>query len=241
MGCSSGNCHGNHGNWIPSIFPADVPPKGGWTLKGLLIDARIPPEVQTSYRDATWPGQRWNEPLDGIFFALERAGVQLTNGLRQAIRQWANEIWKARDPSRVVEPRPQFESFNGPAPEIAPKMRWSRNFWELANLALTGDSVNLQVIQALKVLARVLLSGPQGCPACENHFETHLAAFPVENIHSLTQARVWLWHIHNLAKPMHQPVPYATIAEQNGWTPLSANAVKSILQKLKAETAALAA
>lgn len=218
----------------PDIIPKNTPPKGGWGLVG------IPPGTPDAVavlmpQDERWGGDGYSGPINRVVKFLLNQGVTITPALEAEIWEWANAQWCAKSPDRCrgkKQSRRTAQEIGHPTP-----MHWAVGFWQAWNAALAGNADPIRVNQSMVMMAKTLIRGPYGCAKCSKHWEENLAAFPVDRAQDITQARVWLWHVHNLTREGLRPTPYNQIARVYQWQELGKEELKLILAELAAPQA----
>lgn len=233
MGCTSCGIR----NCKPDLISPHIPPRGvGWRLVGW--PDFVPDSLKNRVgQNPTWDGNHPNVVIDKIRNFLKVNGVKVES---VKLCQWANEQWCAADPDRCKKANTEASRLAQQRKDgyAADPMDWATPFWKVWNVAVSDstrpDNEARAVIDLFVDAARVLVSSQLGCHTCAAHFEKLLEEYPTGKIDNWTEARVWLWRVHNESRDNKKTVSYAEIASIYGWEELTDEQVLAIVNDLRA-------
>ncbi|MEZ5386279.1 MAG: tetratricopeptide repeat protein [Prosthecobacter sp.] len=99
------------------------------------------------------------------------------------------------------------------------QMTFARPFWELWNLAMADatDENAVTLLQKFASIRQHLLEGRSGCGKSAQHWKRLRGHTVWKRVKTADDARLWLWHAHNLSEENTEPVPYSHVAAQFSW------------------------
>ena len=205
--------------------------KNGWGIQ------TIPDAFFSPAREFTWRNRR-KQQLDNPDQAVSELrrflvlqGQEMTDADVKIIREHAIQQYCSTDPSRCP-PRKKnkaekAEEANGP------KLPWSRQFWQAANMAVSAPEYKPETLKGIVSMATALINGPEGCIHCAAHWKQILEiSNPDEVVKSADDARCWLWAVINATREGKKETPYLVIAKMWKWPPLTAEALKEAVTRM---------
>ena len=186
---------------------AGKPPEGGWSLRDLPVgDDTIKAAWVAMNKEASGS-------VDAIFQAEKFLKTNGVENVRPVLEEYAVDQWCRPDPWRC-------RGYNPDAPlSEGPRLPWARAMWESSNEQLNDSVADTDAGATLYAIVENLttaIEGPQGCPKCAAHWQDWTTSNPPV-VHSLSDARVWLWKAHNHTRENKAPVPFEEIALKFSW------------------------
>lgn len=180
--------------------PAGAPPKKGWALTELPVGDDI---IRSAWRSIPHDA---SGSVEAIYQAERFLATNGVTGVTDILFAHALEQWCGPEPKRC------------PGYETPPGLPWARQMWEESNKMLAeADEENAgATLYAIVENLTTAIEGPEGCPKCAAHWKAYRDKNPPV-VHTLEEARRWLWAAHNHSREGKAPVPYEVIATKFNW------------------------
>jgi hypothetical protein len=175
----------------PAIKQADNrPPTGGWSIIYIEKGQKFDCSARSAYKV--------------VELITEIQKINHTFTTIDAVWDYCNDIWRARDPKRAIP-----EEMENRMPELPKVMQ--RDHWKIEPsrygsmvwrwLHMFGTFFEQDAWDmALKRTQSLLdpnISPNTGCPECSKEFAQILATDPPTSVHNEREAAEWTWRVHN--------------------------------------------